>query len=64
MTLLKFQQNFSPASNQISCPLPSRRYASKSFQDDWSQASNRQTFTDLTLIDTNIGLMVKPPLHV
>ena len=32
------------------CSLPCQIYALKSFQDDWSQVNNRQTFTDKHLL--------------
>ena len=32
------------------CSLPCQIYASKSFQDDWSQVNNRQTFNDKHLL--------------
>ena len=35
---------------EISCSLRSQIYALKSFQDDWIQVNNRQTFTDRHLL--------------
>ena len=51
ITLLKFQQKLQAHLKcKISCSLPFRIHTSKSFQDDWSQVNNRQTFTDRHLL--------------
>ena len=49
MTLLESKQNFGNLkSNFLFTPI--QNITSKSFQDDWSQVNNRQTFTDKHLL--------------